>query len=238
MRTRPFAWLLDFYENGKKLEGVTYDKMLSWIVDKTGSVELRKQAIGKLAERWIDFELPIEVNGRRTIVEVKSFYGYEDGSFEARQRAQWRYLEAFWHGDVFIYNGHSHFGHGPLEPTLYHAGNFNDRYQIMLVGSCISYNYYQKDFLEMKPGGSKNLETIVNGLPSWVYGGGEVAARFVSGIISPKQPTYPELLESMRIDTPWGERGYDPMRVVDGELDNTYSRAAAPLTMKVLPPVY
>ena len=71
-----------------------------------------------------------------------------------------------------------------------------------------------------------------------MWGGGEVAARFVNGLVSPKQPTYPELLESMRIDTPWGERGYDPMRVVDGELDNTYSRETAPLAIKVLPPVY
>jgi hypothetical protein len=238
VRTEPFTWLLDFYADGKKLEGVTYDQMLSWIVDKTGTLDLRKQALAKLAERWIDWDIALEINGRRTIVEVKTFFGYEDGSWEARQHAQWRYLEAFWHGDVFLYNGHSHFGHGPLEPTLYNAGNFNDRYQIMLVGSCISFNYYQKDFLELKPGGSKNLETIVNGLPSWVWGGGEVSARFITGLISGRQPTYSELLESMRIDTPWGERGYDPMRVVDGEMDNTYSRATAPIAMKVLPPVY
>lgn len=31
---------------------------------------------------------------------------------------------------------------------------------------------------------------------------------------------------------------YDPMRVVDGELDNTFSQAATPLTVQVLAPVY
>lgn len=107
-----------------------------------------------------------------------------------------------------------------------------------MIGSCSSFNYYQKDFLELKAGGSKNLETIVNGLPSYVWGGGEVTARFVTGLISGKQPTYPELLESMRLDTPWGERSYDPMRVVDGELDNRYTRTSTPITIKSLPPVY
>lgn len=247
VRTAPFAWLLDFYVDGKKLEGVTYDQMLTWLVDKSGfpagisdaaKTDLRKQAIGKLTERWIDWDLPLDINGRRTIVEVKSFYGYEDGSSDARQKAQWRYLEAFWYGDVFLYNGHSHFGRGPLEPTLYNAGNFNDRYQIMMVGSCMSFNYYQKDFLELKTGGSKNLETVVNGSASYVWGGGEVTARFVTGLISPKQPTYSELLESMRIDTPWGEKKYDPMRVVDGELDNTYSASTTPIAIKALPPLY
>jgi hypothetical protein len=42
----------------------------------------------------------------------------------------------------------------------------------------------------------------------------------------------------MRLDTPWGERAYDPMRVVDGELDNVYAKAATPLALTVRPPVY
>lgn len=254
VRTEPFAYLLDFYVDGKKLEGITYERMLGWILDKSGYptevggdaakiADLRRQAIGKLAERWIDWDLPVTVtakDGRKKqlTIEVKSYYGVEDGSADARQRAQWRYLEAFWYGDVFLYNGHSHFGHGPLEPTNYGAGNFNDRYQLMMINSCISFNYYHQDFLAMKPGGAKNLDVIVNGLPSWVWGGGEVSARLVTGLISGAQPTYPQLLTSMRIDTPWGEKAYDPMRVVDGELGNAYASATTPLTVKVGAPVY
>jgi hypothetical protein len=243
VHTEPFAWLLDFQVDGKKLEGVTYDQALTWVVDKTNYPaavgtdaakikNLRQQVVQKLAERWIYWALPVTVT-----VELRTFYGYEDGNEQHKQHAQWRYQEAFWHGDVFLYNGHSHFGHGPLEPTRYNAGNWNDRYQIMMVNSCISFNYYQKDFLDMKPGGSKNLETIVNGLPSWVWGGGEVLARFVNGIIGAKS-SYSDLLQSMRLDTPWGERGYDPMRVVDGELDNAYSPAKAPLLITDVGPIY
>jgi hypothetical protein len=253
VHTEPFTWLLDFKVDGNTVSGVDYDRMLGWIVDDAGYPAeandadkrqgLRRQALEKLAERWIFWDMPLEVQRpdgtKKTVtVELRSFYGYEDGSPEIRERARWRYLEAFWHGDVFAYNGHSHFGHGPLEPTLYGAGNFPDRYQIMLVGSCISFNYYHEDFFAKKPGGTRNLDMIVNGLPSYVWGGGEALARFVSGLVSGSQPTYAELLGSMRLDTPWGERGYDPMRVADGETDNVYSRSASPLTLTRLAPVY
>ncbi len=255
VKTEPQAMLLDIYVDGRKIDGVTYDKMFGWLLDKTGYpsevgsdqgkiADLRRQALSKLTERWIYWDLPLTVksqNGAQSkdvTVEVRSFYGYEDGSAEARQHAQWRYLEAFWHGDVFLYNGHSHFGHGPLEPTMYGAQNFNDRYQIMMVNSCISFNYYHQDFLGMKPGGSKNLDMVVNGLPSYVWGGGAALARMLTGLIDGQQKSYRELLTGMRLDTPWGERGYDPMRVVDGELDNQYKKASTPLTITVRPPVY
>ncbi len=245
-KTDPFAMLLDFYVDGNKLDGVTYAQVLQWVLDNTGfptsdpakQADLRKQAVAKLAERWIYWDLPVTVNGQSLTIEVRSFYGYEDGSPDARQHAQWRYLEAFWYGDVFLYNGHSHFGHGPLEPTLYGPQNFSDRYQIMLVNSCLSYNYYHEDFFKMKPGGSKNLEIVVNGSPSYVWGGGQVVASFLSGLISGNQPTYVDLLNATHLNLPWGENDYDPMRVVDGELDNVYSKTQTPLTLVVGAPLY
>ena len=243
-RTDPYALLLDVYVDGKKIDGVTYERIFQWIVDKSGYPSevgtdaakidaLRRQALSKFVERWIYWELPVNVSGsgasKDVTIQVRSFYGYEDGSAEARQRAEWRYLEAFWYGDVFLYNGHSHFGHGPLEPTSYGPQNFNDRYQIMLVNSCISYNYYHEDFLRMKPGGSKNLDMVVNGLPSYVLDGGVATARLLTGLIDGQQHSYLDLLSSMKLDFPWGETGYDPMRVVDGELDNVFSQTKSPL---------
>lgn len=253
VKTEPGAMLLDLFVDGKKLDGVTYERMFQWVVDKTGYpaevgtdtariTDLRKQVMAKFAERWIYWDLPVTVRDGATdknvTIEVRSYYGQEDGSPDARQHAQWRYLEAFWYGDVFVYNGHSHFGHGPLEPTNFGPQNWNDRYQIMAVNSCVSYNYYHQDFLQMKPGGSKNLDMVVNGLPSWVLGGGEAMARLVTGLIDGSQKSYVDLLQSMRLDMPWGEKAYDPMRVVDGELDNVYDAKKRPLTLTVGAPVY
>lgn len=246
--TNPFAMLMDVWVDGQKLTAPDYATMFGWLLDKTGYpqsvghdagkiAQLRRGALANLAERWIYWDMPLTVSdanhaAKAMTVQVRSYFGYEDGSQDARQHAQWRYLEAFWHGDVFLYNGHSHFGHGPLEPTLYGPQNFNDRYQIMMVNSCISFNYYHEDFFGYKPGGTKNLDMIVNGLPSYVWGGGIVTAKLVTGLVSGKQPTYKEILGGMVLDTPWGEHGYDPMRVVDGELDNVYSRTKSPLTLR------
>ena len=254
VKTEPSEMLLDLFVDGQKLPGVTYETMFKWIVDKSGypaavgnDVQkidaLRRQALAKFTERWVYWDLPMTVtdahgNAKTITVEVRSFYGYEDGTPDARQHAQWRYLEAFWYGDVFLYSGHSHFGHGPLEPTLYGPQNFNDRYQVMLVNSCISFNYYHEDFLRMKPGGSKNLDLVVNGLPSYVLDGGVATARLLTGMLDGKQRSYTELLNGMRLDYPWGETQYDPMRVVDGELDNAFSQAATPLTLTPNAPVY
>ena len=254
VKTDPAEWLLDVYVDGQKLPGVTYETMFQWIIDKSGYPAavgsdaqkidaLRRQALAKFTERWVYWDLPMTVtdaqgHAKTMTVEVRSFYGYEDGTADARQHAQWRYLEAFWYGDVFLYNGHSHFGHGPLEPTLYGPQNFNDRYQVMLVNSCISFNYYHQDFLRMKPGGSKNLDIVVNGLPSYVLDGGIATARLLTGLIDGKQRSYTDLLNGMRLDYPWGETQYDPMRVVDGELDNVFSQKKTPLTVAPNAPVY
>jgi hypothetical protein len=135
-------------------------------------------------------------------------------------RARWRYLEAFWNADVFAYTGHSHFGHGPLEPWEYGTANFPDRYQVMLINSCLSFNYYDVDFLRMHPESSAKLDVVVNGLPAFWDGMGQATAGYVAGIVGGAQ-SYRQLLASMAVDLPW-QSGYDPMRAVNGELDNTF----------------
>jgi hypothetical protein len=250
VRTEPFAMLLDLDVDGQRIAGVTYDKLASWILgeaaypavvgtDPARILAFRKQCLAKLTERAIDLTVPLTVKrGSETFTKslnVRFFYGYEDGSFEARQKATWRYLEAFWHGDVFLYNGHSHFGHGPLEPTAYSRANFDERYQLMLVNSCLSYNYYHDDFFAMKPGGTKNLDKIVNGLPSSVRGSGAVTAALLAGLFDGSQAPYTTLLGAMQKAAPMQ---MEALRLVDGELDNAFSQAKTPLTVTFGNPVY
>src|SRR5262249_6099481 len=129
--TSPFAMLLDFWVDGQKLENVSFDDVARWMIDDTGypatvgsdaqkREALRQQVIDRFAARWCVPPAPATVEkkgGRRQMpVELRTSGGVEDGAPTSRQHAQWRYPEAFWHGDVFAYPGHSHFGHGPLEP--------------------------------------------------------------------------------------------------------------------------
>lgn len=245
--TNPNAWLLDFYVDGKKVPNVSWDDVERWMIDDSGypaavgsdaqKIEaLRQQVIDNFSERWIYWTMPATVTmggqSRQMTVEIRTFWGLEDdGTWPTKQKAIWRYLEAFWYGDVFAYAGHSHFGHGPLEPTNYNGGNFPDRYQVMLVNSCLSYNYYDLDFIAMHPEGSRNLEVVMNGLPAYWNGMGESTAKYLIGLLDGSNKSYAQLLDSMRINEPWGESGYEPMRGVNGELDNVFDGSKTPIAV-------
>lgn len=236
--TQPFSMVLDFFLDGRKVEGVTYRRMLSWATEQrdfpaeADTPEKRKrlveQVIEKLAERRITWEMPLQfADGKEMVLEVRSFFGREDGSHHIRERAQQRYREAFSQADVLVYSGHSHFGHGPLEPPAFRTEHFSNRYQIYFINSCISFNYYNRDFVELKPGTSRNLDMVVNGLPAYITGTGAASAHFLDALLAPTPQSYENILKAMRIDTPWAT-GYEPMRAVDGELDNTYAPARSP----------
>jgi hypothetical protein len=238
VETRPFAMLLDFWIDGQKLEGVTFDDVHRWMIEDSGypaivgsdagkREALRQQVIDRFAERTIVWQMPVTVTRgsetRAMTVELRTFWGLEDGRADIKQRAIWRYLEAFWHGDIFAYTGHSHFGHGPLEPTNYWRGNFPERYQVMLVNSCLSYNYYDLDFVEMHPNGSRDLDIVMNGLPAYWNGMGEATAKYLTGLLDGENRSWAQVLDGMRVADPWGRAGYEPMRAVNGELDNAFA---------------
>ena len=44
--------------------------------------------------------------------------------------------------------------------------------------------------------------------------------------------TVTSLLESMKIVDPFGQPGYEPMRGVNGELDNVYDPTAEPIALQ------
>jgi hypothetical protein len=125
--------------------------------------------------------------------------------------------------DVFLYNGHSYIGYGPLDPSNFTAADFPKSYQLLWVDGCVSYNYYEKDYYPLKDGGSKNLEIITNGLeaPSWRSGHamGQFLAKFLDG----KNASYRDLLLAAEAT--------EAMRVVEGEIDNEFTPARFPISI-------
>lgn len=99
-----------------------------------------------------------------------------------------------------------------------------------MVNSCLSFNYYDEDFLAMHPGGSQKLDVVVNGLPAYWMGMGQATAAYVAGVVGGSQ-SWRQVLTAMAVDLPW-QHGYDPMRAVNGELDNTFDPAAGAISAR------
>jgi len=141
------------------------------------------------------------------------------------------YRRALRTSDVFLYNGHSYVGEGPLDPSNFTDADFPETYQILFIDSCISFNYYNKDYFAFKARGSQDLDTITNGLESYSDGSGGGQGRFVAALLSGNSPSYLQLLKVASTSGTDYEWGKDALRVVDGELDNVYSPSAVPIVV-------
>jgi hypothetical protein len=130
--------------------------------------------------------------------------------------------------DVFLYNGHSYIGYGPLDPSNFSASDFPSSYQMLFIDGCVSYNYYNRGYWTLKSGGTKNLDMIVNGMEAPSWHSGYALGKFVATLVDGKQESYLKLLQAA-VDT--DEIG-GSLRVVDGEVDNTYKPSKTPITVR------
>ncbi len=189
---------------------------------------LRKVIADTLVRHWLTFEVPVQVTmGGQTkpvTIKLQSYFGAETDSTPHKK--------AIKTSDIFVYNGHSYIGYGPLDPSRFQASDFPPSYQVMNVNGCVSYNYYEKDYIPLKQGGTKNLDLVSNGLESWVNESGPAMGRFVGAFIDGKQNSYKEILKAAQFTYYGYDWGMDALRVVDGEVDNKYTPTRSPITVR------
>ena len=216
--------------NGKTVTGVTFDQVIRWKLDdsswpSTITASDRPALLAAVAKKlykvFLTFEAPVRVKignaaEKDFTVAVLTYFGVESDSATHKK--------AIKAADVYLYNGHSYIGSGPLDPTNFSAADFPKSYQIFFVDGCVSYNYYEKDYIPLKAGGTRNLELITNGLEAPSYRSGYALGRFSAGLIDGSFPSYITLLKAAAAT--------DPMRVVDGEVDNLWSPARTPITIR------
>jgi hypothetical protein len=196
-------------------------------VSTSNQKALREAAAQKLLKHWLVFDAPVTVKigssaPKNFTIELQTYFGAEEDPTPHKR--------AIKTSDVFVYNGHSYIGYGPLDPTNFTSADFPKTYQLLVVNGCISFNYYDHYF-QMKPGGTANLDTITNGLESWVDGSGPAMGRLVASIIDGKQNSYTTILKAAQFDWQAYSWGKDALRVVDGETDNKYKRTTTPITV-------
>ncbi len=185
--------------------------------------DLEKQVADRISDRWITFELPAKVKigttkTRNVAIQLRAYFGHANSTTP--------YKTAIKNSDVFLYNGHSMIGYGPLDPDNFTAADFPSSYQILFIDSCVSYNYYEADYIPLKKGGTKNLDLITNAVEAPSYQSGYALGQFISKLIDGSQASYLDLLGS-------AEATGDGMRVVDGELDNVYTPTKKKITLSV-----
>jgi hypothetical protein len=199
--------------------GVTFQDAIKWTVydqwpsgvSGTQRTELATKVANMLDNHWVTFEKKVKVTigdaaPKDLTIRIETLFGADEDP-KPHQRALSR-------GDVVIYNGHSYIGYGPLDPDNFKTTRFPGSYQLFFFDSCVSYNYYEKDFFTLKEGGSKNLDLITNGLEAPEWQSGEAEGKFLAKFLSGQNPSYQTLLEEAKAT--------DSLRVVDGEIDNRF----------------
>lgn len=174
--------------------------------------ELHRLVAERIQDRWITFEVTGEVkigtaDRRDVAIQLTTYFGDVHSTTP--------FKHAIKNSDVFLYNGHSMIGSGPLDPRNFSAADFPASYQILFIDSCISYNYYEADYVPMKEGGTKNLDLVTNALESPAWRSGFALGQFITTLIDGKSASWLELLES-------AEATGSGIRLVDGELDNEF----------------
>ncbi len=209
-------------KSGKKVTGITLSDLIRQTVDgtapkglsSTDADDLASQAAMKFYQHFVTIEMTekVAINNeasRDFSLDMLVYYGAETDNAPHKKVIK--------NSDVFLYNGHSYIGFGPLDPSNFTADDFPSSYQIMFVDGCVSYNYYEKDYIPLKQGGTQNLDLITNGIEAPAWRSGYALGRFTDTLLNGKGESYSTLLQ-VASDT-------DSLRVVDGELDNQFTPA-------------
>ena len=205
---------------GRKIDGLKFQDFIQWTVYGTGypdglsaadKKELTTKIAAKLDNHWVTFEKRVKVamgDGppKDFTLRIETLFGADEDPEPHRHALQ--------RGDVVVYNGHSYIGYGPLDPSNFTVSSFPSTYQLFFFDSCVSFNYYEKDFFTLKAGGSKVLDLITNGIEAPEYKSGEMQGNLIGRLLDGSLPSYQTLLGSASAT--------DSLRVVDGELDNAY----------------
>lgn len=220
--------LSTFTANNKTVTDATFYDIMAWALDSdlpqgftySDRAALLAAVGQKLTWKWITLEAETTVKigdaqPQPLTIKIQTYFGAESNSTPHKRAVKT--------SDVFIYNGHSYIGYGPLDPSNFSSYDFPPSYQIMFIDGCVSYNYYEADYFPLKEGGSANLELVTNGVEAPSYRSGYALGRFLNGMLWGTLPSYKDLLEAAE-DT-------DPLRVVDGEVDNVYQPAKTPITL-------
>ena len=213
--------------SGKKVDNAAFKDLValkggrsSLALSSAEKTELNKLFAERINRKWVAIEKTVKVAigteaPRDFGIQYLVYFGAESDSAPHKYATK--------NSDVFLYNGHSSIGYGPLDPSRFTAADFPASYQILWIDGCVSYNYYHKDYIPLKAGGTKNLDIITNGVEAPSWRSGHAMGQWLIKLLDGRSSSYKDLLVAAQ-DT-------EALRVVDGELDNEFTPARFPIVI-------
>ena len=131
---------------------------------------------------------------------------------------QTEYASALKSSHLIAYDGHSGLG-ANLGVDYLPEFSFGRIYQILFLNGCSSYPYFNSQYFDQKPGGSKNLEIITSGLPTLTSTSFTNMMAFLSPFIEGKTLSYQRIMKGIE-DSNDGEDTY--LMGVNGDEDNQF----------------
>jgi hypothetical protein len=153
------------------------------------------------------------------VMKVRVLAMLADTDITSRDGTFHRYfVSAMKNADVVLYDGHSGLG-GNLDLTQLPRFRFNPhKYQVFFFNGCSSYPYFNGSFFRRK-GGSRNLEVITSGLPTFSSTSGPNTVAFLSRFLDGKPRSYQTILSEIEASN--GDWGHFLIGV-SGDQDNRW----------------
>jgi len=128
-------------------------------------------------------------------------------------------VPAFAEADVLVYDGHSGLG-GNLDLSYFPEVKFHPKkYQIFFFNGCSTYPYFNGMFFKAK-GGTKYLDIVTSGLPTFAITAGPNVMAFLDGFLEGKTLSYQTILR--RLETSNDDTG-TYLTGVNGDDDNLFN---------------
>jgi hypothetical protein len=167
---------------------------------------------------WRVYEKYIQTHdGAKTKTRVKMYLG-DTGINSEDKTFHIRLVDAFENSDILVYDGHSGLG-GNLDLESLPKINFNKKkYQIYFFNGCSSYPYFNGAFFAAK-GGTKYLDVVTSGLPTFADTAGPNVMAFLDNFIKGKSLSYQTILRGLEVSN---EDYGTYLTGVNGDEDNIF----------------
>lgn len=137
------------------------------------------------------------VEGQNGPLHVRIFVLLSDTDLESKDRTFRHYIvPVMRNADIMIYDGHSNLGKNFDLSHLPEVTFNRDKYQILFFNGCSTYPYLNGMYFRAK-GGTRNVEIITAGLPSFAESSGPNLSAFLESFLDGKTLSYQKILSTL-----------------------------------------